>query len=40
MKDADEATDPLHDITALTEPTADLFNERQQIDFTTTENTA
>ena len=36
MKDADEATDPLHGITVLTEPTADLLNERQQIDFRTT----
>jgi site-specific recombinase XerD len=36
MKNADEATDPLEEITVLTEPTADLLNERQQIDFRTT----
>lgn len=36
MKDADEATGPLHGITVLTEPTTDLLNERQQIDFRTT----
>ena len=36
MKNADEATDPLHGITVLTEPTAAVLNERQQIDFRTT----
>lgn len=36
MKDADTATGPLHGITVLTEPTAELLNERQRIDFHTT----
>jgi integrase len=36
MNNADQATDPFDDITVLTEPTADLLNERQQIDFRTT----
>jgi hypothetical protein len=33
MRNADEATDPLQGVTVITEPTADLLNERQQIDF-------
>lgn len=33
MRNADEATDPLEGITVVTEPTAELLNERQQIDY-------
>ena len=33
MKFADEATDPLEGIKVVTEPTAELLNERQQIDY-------
>jgi hypothetical protein len=33
MKNADEATTPLEGITVVTEPSAELLNERQQIDY-------
>lgn len=33
MKNADEATTPLEGITVVTEPAAELLNERQEIDY-------
>ena len=33
MNNADEATTPLEGITVVTEPAAELLNERQEIDY-------
>ncbi|MXR19326.1 hypothetical protein [Halobacterium bonnevillei] len=36
MKDADEVTDPLHEITVRTQPTAERLSERRETDSRTT----